>query len=328
MDEMNIGRRAGLRFFAGAGLALAMPVQARAQAYPTAGIRIVVGFPPGGPLDIAARVIAAPLSDRLGVPVTVSNRVGASGNDATREVVHAAPDGGTLLLCGPVNTINTTLFPGLDFDFARDILPVAGIARVPLIVEVHPSVPVRSIADLIAYAKANPRALRVAYAGTGTPQHVAIAMFEHMAEVRLTLVPFPGSAQALADLLEGRAHVMFDPAPSSMPHIRAGRLRALATTGPTRSEVLAEVPIVAEALPGYEAGSWFGLGAPRDMPKELIARLNTAVNAALDDPAVRQELARLGGSAMSGSAAAFGAFIASETARYAEIIHASGVRAG
>ena len=325
---MNIGRRPGLRLFAGAGLALAMPVQARAQAYPTAGIRIVVGFPPGGPLDIAARVIAAPLSDRLGVPVTVSNRVGASGKDATREVVHAAPDGGTLLFCGPVNTINTTLFPGLDFDFARDILPVAGIARVPLIVEVHPSVPVRSIAELIAHARANPRALRVAYAGAGTPQHVAIALFENMAEVRLTLVPYPGSAQALADLLEGRAHVMFDPAPSSMPHIRAGRLTALATTGPTRSEVLPEVPIVAEVLPGYEGGSWFGLGAPRGTPTELIARLNTAVNDALADPVVRQELGRLGGSAMPGSTTALGAFIASETARYAEIIHSSGLRAG
>lgn len=327
---MKTGRRALLRLSAGAGLALALtpPMRVLAQAYPTAGIRILVGFPPGGPLDIAARVIAAPLSARVGVPVSVDNRVGASGNDATREVVRAAPDGGTLLLCGPVNTINTTLFPGLDFDFARDILPVAGIARVPLIVEVHPSVPVRSVPELIAYARANPGGLRVAYAGTGTPQHVAIELFGHMARVQLTLVPYPGSAQALADLLEGRAHAMFDPAPSSMPHVRAGRLIPLATTGPMRAEVLPEVPTVAEVLPGYEGGSWFGLGAPRGTPAGTVQRLNAAVNESLADEVVRREIARLGGGPMPGSTATFGAFIAAETARYAEIIRIAGIRSG
>jgi tripartite-type tricarboxylate transporter receptor subunit TctC len=325
---MQIGRRSFMRLTAGSALALTLPPHPRAQPYPAAELRIIVGFPRGGPLDIAARVIASPLSAQLGVPVAVENRPGASGNDATRDVVHAAPDGGTLLLCGPVNTINTTLFPGLDFDFARDIAPVAGIARVPLIVEVHPSVPARSVPELIAYARAHPGGLRVAYAGTGTPQHVAIELFQHMAGVRLTLVPYPGSAQALADLLDGRAQVMFDPAPSSMPQIRAGRLIPLATTGPARAEVLLEVPTVAEVLPGYEGGSWFGLCAPRGTPAEAVARLNAAVNTSLADDAIRGEVGRLSGSPMPGSPAAFGAFIASETARYAEIIRVAGIRPG
>lgn len=316
---MRIGRR-------GLMAALAMPRAARAQ--PDGGMRIVVGFPRGGPLDIAARVIAAPLGARLGVPVAVQNRVGASGNDATREVAGAAGDGGTLLLCGPVNAINATLFRGLDFDFGRDIAPVAGIARVPLILEVHPSVPARSVAELIALARARPGELRVAYAGVGTPQHVAIALFAHMAGVAWRMTPYPGSAQALEDLLRGAAEVMFDPAPSSMPHILAGRLIALGTTGPGRAEALPEVPSVAETLPGYEGGSWFGLGAPRGTPDAVIARINAAVNASLAEEGVREEIARLGGTAMPGSAAAFGAFVAAETARYAEIIRVAGIRAG
>jgi tripartite-type tricarboxylate transporter receptor subunit TctC len=325
---MDIGRRSFIRLTAGSALALTSPPRSRAQPYPVSELRIIVGFPRGGPLDIAARVIASPLSAQFGVPVSVENRPGASGNNATRDVVRAAPDGGTLLLCGPVNTINTILFPGLDFDFARDITPVAGIARVPLIVEVHPSVPMRSVPDLITYARANPGALRVAYAGTGTPQHVAIELFQHMAGVRLALVPYPGSAQALADLLDGRAQVMFDPAPSSMPHVKAGRLIPLATTGPARADVLPDVPTVAEVMPGYEGGSWFGLGAPRGTSAETVARLNAAVNAGLADDAVRGEIGRLGGSPMPGSPATFGAFIASETARYAEIIRVAGIRPG
>jgi tripartite-type tricarboxylate transporter receptor subunit TctC len=323
-----IGRRVMLRSLAGAGTALALPAPLRAQVWPVREVRILVGFPPGGPLDIAARTIAPALGAGLGVPVQVENRVGASGNDATRQVVRSAPDGGTLLLCGPVNTINATLFPDLDFDFGRDIAPVAGIARVPLIVEVHPSVAARSIPELIAYARSNPGRLRVAYAGTGTPQHVAIELFRHMAGLRLTLVPYSGSAQALADLLRGEADVMFDPAPSSMPHVRAGRLVPLATTGPARAEALPEVPTVAEVLPGYEGGSWFGLGAPRDTPAALVARLNAAVNDGLRDAGVRGALDRLGATAMPGSVAEFGRFVTSETARYAEIIRVAGIRPG
>ncbi|HYZ33074.1 MAG TPA: tripartite tricarboxylate transporter substrate-binding protein [Crenalkalicoccus sp.] len=325
---MGTTRRAMLRVLAGAGLGLVLPAMGRGQSYPAREVRILVGFPPGGPLDIAARTIAPALEAGLGVPVRVENRVGASGNDATRLVVRAAPDGGTLLLCGPVNTINTTLFPDLDFDFGRDIVPVAGIARVPLIVEVHPSVPVRSIPELIAHARANPGQLRIAYAGTGTPQHVAIELFQHMAGVRLSLLAYPGSAAALDDLLRGAADAMFDPAPSSMPHVRAGRLAALATTGPARAAALPDLPTVAEALPGYEGGSWFGLGAPRAAPAEVVVRLNAAVNEGLRDAGIRRALDALGADAMPGSEAEFGRFVAAETSRYADIIRRAGIRAG
>jgi tripartite-type tricarboxylate transporter receptor subunit TctC len=325
---MSKPRRAVMGSLAGAALAWVLPVTVRGGTYPARGVRVVAGFPPGGPLDIAARTIAPALEMGLGVPVRVENRVGASGNDATRLVARAAPDGGTLLLCGPVHAINTTLFPDLDFDFTRDIAPAAGIARVPLIVEVHPSVPVRSIADLIAHARAHPGRLRVAYAGIGTPQHVAIELFQHMAGVRLSLVPYPGSAAALDDLLRGAADVMFDPAPSSMPHVRAGRLVPLATTSPARAAALPHLPTVAEALPGYEGGSWFGLGAPRGTPAEAVAQLNAAVNQGLEDATIRQALDALGAEAMPGSAAEFGRFISTETARYAEIIRRAGIRAG
>lgn len=321
---MTIERRLLLKML-GASLAPGRPAQAQELA-PARGIGIVVGFPPGGPLDIAARIIAPPLGKGMGLGVTVENRVGASGNDATRHVVRAAPDGATLLLCGPVNTINTTLFPELDVDFARDIAPVAAIARVPLIVEVNPAVPARTLAAFIAHTRANPGQVRVAYAGTGTPQHIAIALFAHMAGISLAMLPFPGSAQALAALLAGEADAMFDPAPSSMPHVRAGRLIPLATTGPARAAVLPDVPAVAEVLPGYGGGSWFGLGAPRATPEPVVARLNGVVNDTLRDTAVLAELAALGATAMPGPPAAFAAFIATETARYAEIIRIAGIR--
>lgn len=324
---MNKQRRAILGSLAAGGLALALPMAARGQAYPAREVRIVVGFPPGGPLDISARTITPALERGLGVPVRVENRVGASGNDATRLVTRATPDGGTLLLCGPVHAINTTLFPDLDFDFARDIAPVASIARVPLIVEVHPSVPVRSVAELIAHARAHPGQLRVAYAGTGTPQHVAIELFQHMAGVRLSLVAYPGSAAALDDLLRGAADLMFDPAPSSMPHVRAGRLIPLATTGPARAAALPDLPMVAETLPGYEGGSWFGLCAPRGTPAEAVAQLNAAVNQGLEDAAIRRALDAFGAEAMPGTPAEFGRFIATETIRYADIIRRAGIRA-
>ena len=309
-------------------LTAAAPVAAPAPARsnPPRRLRIVVGFPAGGPLDIAARTIAPALASRLGDEVVVENHPGASGNTATASVVRAAPDGSTLLLCGPVNTINTSLFPDLPFDFVRDIAPVASIARVPLVVEVHPSVPVRTVPELLARARANPGALRIAYAGIGTPQHVGIELFQHMADVRMTLVPYPGSAAALEDLLQGKVDMMFDPAPSSMPHIRAGRLIPIATTGPTRAAMLPEVPAMAEFLAGYEAGSWFGLGAPRQTPADVIERLNAAVNAALADPAVIARFAELGASTMGGGAAAFAAFLQAETERYRTIIRIAGIR--
>ncbi|MBM0206839.1 tripartite tricarboxylate transporter substrate binding protein [Micromonospora sp. STR1s_5] len=324
---MALRRRDFLRFSA---TALAVPAASRfaeAQSYPSRPVRIIVGFPAGGPVDIAARVISPWLSARLGQPFVVENRPGKSGNLATREVVRAAPDGHTLLLCGPVNTINTTLFTGLDFDFTHDLKPVASISRVPLVVEVHPSVEARSVSDFLALAKTRPGAIRVAYAGNGTPQHIGIELLKMMAGVDLRLVPYLGSAPALADLLEGRVDAMFDPLPSSIAHIRAGRLIALAVTTPTPSEALSDVPAMSSFVPGYEAGSWFGLASPRSTPEAIVGRLNAEVRAGLIDPEIAAKLGGMGAAPLSKSVAEFSEFIALETARYAEVIRVAGIRA-
>lgn len=324
---MDFLRRRFLAVAAGAGVVLGTVGSAKAQSYASREVRIIVGFPPGGPLDIAARVIAPWLSERFGQPFAVENHPGASGNTATGQVVRAAPDGYTLLLCGPVNTINTTLFEKLDFDFSRDIAPVATIARVPLVVEVNPFIVARSLPDLIAYARNNPGRIKVAYAGAGTPQHIAIELFQMMAGVRVALVPYLGSAPALADLLRGEVDVMFDPVPSSMPHIRAGRLIALATTGIMRSEALPSIPTVSEFVPGYEGGSWFGLGAPRNTPADIVGSLNEAVNRALADPRIKTKLLDLGATAMPGSPVEFSRFIAEETEKYGRVIRIANIRA-
>jgi tripartite-type tricarboxylate transporter receptor subunit TctC len=323
---MDIQRRRFLQLASSTTLALALPLSARAEPYPSRAVRIIVGFPAGGPLDIAARTVAPFLSSRFGQEFVVENRPGASGNAATSEVVRSATDGCTLLLCGPVNTINATLFENLDFDFSRDIAPVASIARVPLVVEVNPSVPARSIPEFLAFARGNPGRLRVAFAGIGTPQHIAIEMFQVMAKVKVTLVPYAGSAPALADLLRGEVDAMFDPVPSSMPHIRAGRLLPLATTGPTRSEVLPHVPAMSEFVPGYEAGSWFGLGAARDTPGGIVELLNAAVNDGLADQVVRARFRELGAKIMTGSPAEFGQFIVTETDRYRRVIRSARIK--
>lgn len=325
---MNFQRRAFLRLSSCAAVVLTLPLPARAENYPSRPVRILVGFPAGGPLDIAARTVAPLLSTRFGANFVVENRPGASGNIATSEVVRAIPDGHTLLLCGPVNTINATLFENLDFDFSRDIAPVAGIARVPLVVEVNPSVPARSVPELLAFVRSNPGRLRVAFAGVGTPQHVAIELFQLMAGVVVTPVPYAGSAPALADLLRGEVDAMFDPAPSSMPHIRAGRLVPLATTGPGRSEMLSEVPALSDFVPGYEASSWFGLGAPRNIPGPIIDLLNTAVNDELADATVSARFRALGATLMAGSPTEFRDFIAKETNKYRHVIRSARIKPG
>ena len=322
---MSIHRRTVLRS-ASFATAAALSTAARAAAYPSQTVRIVVGFPPGGPLDIAARTIAPVLSRRFGQEFAVENRPGASGNTATADVVKATPDGTTLLLCGPVNTINASLFETLAFDFSRDILPVASIARVPLVIEVNPSGPAKSLPDMVAFARANPGRLRVGFAGVGTPQHIAIELFQTMAGVRVTLVPYAGSAPALADLLRGEVDAMFDPAPSSMPHIRAARLLPLATTGSARSEMLPDVPAATEVVPGYEAGSWFGLGAPRGTPADIVGAINAAVNEGLADAAVQARFRDLGATVMQGTPEEFGAFIATETDKYRRVIRSAGIK--
>ena len=313
-------RRVVLALGAGALVVPFIPTITRAQAYPTRPVRIIVGFPQGGPVDIAARVISPWLSERLGQPFVVENHPGESGNIATGEVVKAPPDGYTLLLCGPVNTINTTLFEHLDFNFTRDIAAVASISRVPLVVEVNPSVAMRTVPEFLAYAKANPGKLKVAYAGNGTPQHIGIELFKMMAGVDLSLVPYAGSAPALADLLGGQVQVMFDPMPSSIGYIRSGKLIPLAVTTPTRSEALPNVSAMSDFVPGYEAGSWFGIGAPNKTPADIVNRLNTEVNAGLADPKIKARLADLGATAMPGSPADFGAFIVRETEKYRKVI--------
>ena len=320
---MRLIRRQFLRLTTAAITVPLLPRIARPQTYPSRPVRIVVGFPPSGPVDIAARIISPWLTHRLGQPFLVDNHPGESGNLATREVVRAAPDGYTLLLCGPVNTINTTLFHGLEFDFTRDIAPVASLFRVPLIVEVNPSIGLRTVPEFLVYAKTNPGKLKVGYAGNGTPQHVGIELFKMMAGVDLTLIPYPGSAPALADLLGGRVDVMFDPMPSSIAHVRHGKLLPLAVTTLTRSQALPNVPAMSEFVPGYEAGSWFGIGAPRETPADILGRLNAAVGAGLTDVEIKAHIADLGGTTMPGPAAEFGAFIARETEKYGDVIRAA-----
>lgn len=307
------------------GASIAWPLAA-AEAYPSQSVRLVVGFPPGGPVDIAARIIAPWLSERLGQPFVVDNQPGDSGNNATRSVVRAAPDGYTLLICAPVHPINATLFEDLDFDFGRDIAPVASLWSVPLVIEVNHSVPVRTILDLISYAKANPRKLRVGFAGYGTPQHLAIELFKVMAGIDLTLVPYLGSTPALADLMAGNIDAMFDPMPSSISHIKNGKLVPLAVTGAKTSEALPGVPAAAVFVPGYEAGAWFGLGAPKGTPTSVIETLNMAVEMSFSDTKVRARLSELGATVMPGSPAEFGEFLSEETKKYAGVIRSANIK--
>ena len=292
----------------------------------TALTQVIVGFPPGGAVDMAARWVAPLLSARLGEPFEVVNMPGESGNIATARVVAAQPDGRTLLMSGPVNAINTTLFPNLPFDFGKDLAAVAGLYSVPLVVEVHPALPAQSVADFIRLARLRPGEVRVGYAGVGTPQHVGIELFNVMAGVSLKLVPYAGSAPALLDLLAGRIDAMFDPTPSSIDHLRAGRLRALGVTGKSRLSGLPGVPVVADVVPGYEAGSWFGLCAARGTPGDSLNMLNAGVNDALRHPALQLRLEALGAQAMPGSPADFAGLVASETRKSARVIEVTGIK--
>jgi len=324
---MKVHRRELLRLAAGGAVLPFAWSSAEAQTYSTRPVHILVGFPAGGPVDIAARLIAPWLSERLGQTFIVENLPGQSGNLATEAVVRAPPDGSTLLLCGPVNTINTTLFPNLAFNFTRDIAPVASLFRVPLVLEVNPNVAARSVPEFLALARAQPGRIRVGYAGRGTPQHIGIELFKRMAGVDLTLVPYLGSPPALTDLLSGQVDAMFDPLPSSIAHIRRGALLPLAVTSLDRSEALPNVPSMSDYVPGYEAGSWFGIGAPKETPHGIIRRLNDAVNAGLSDLNIRARLAALGGTVTVQSATDFASFIAEETERFAELIRIAAITA-
>jgi tripartite-type tricarboxylate transporter receptor subunit TctC len=303
-----------------------MPRVAKAQAYPARPVRWIVGYPPAGATDIAARLIGQWLSDRLGQPFVIENRPGASGNIGTEAVVNAPPDGYTLLLVNAGNAINATLYEKLKYNLIRDIAPVAGIIRVPLVMQVNPLVPVKTVPEFIAYAKANPGKLNMASAGNGTPQHVSGELFKMMAGVNMTHVPYRGSAPALTDLLGGQVQVVFDTTLASIEYIRAGRLRPLAVTTATRLEALPEIPTVSDFLPSYEASGWYGVGAPKNTPTEIVDKLNKEINAALANPKMKAQLADLGGIVLALSPAEFGKLIADETEKWGKVIRAANIK--
>jgi tripartite-type tricarboxylate transporter receptor subunit TctC len=324
---MKLPRRKFFHLVAGAAALPAVARIARAQAYPTRPVRIVVGFPAGGGGDIVARLLGQWLSERLGQPFVIENRPGASSNIGTETVVRAPPDGYTLLMVIlPPNAINGMLYDNLNFNFIRDIAPVANVMSVPQVLDVNPSVPAKTVPEFIAYAKANPGRLNMGSGGIGTSQHLAGELFKTMAGVNLVHVPYRGGAPAIADLLGGQVQVMFDNISESLEYIRAGRLRPLAVTTATRLPVLPDLPTVGEFVPGFEASGWNGVGAPRNTPIEIIDKLNREINHALADPKLKARLADLGGTVLPGSPADFGKLIADETEKWGKVIRAANIR--
>jgi len=323
---MRLHRR---QFLSLAASATALPAASRfawAQAYPTRPVRIIVGFPAGGPGDIVARLTGKWLSERLGQSFFIDNKPGAGGDVAAEAAVHAAADGYTLLQFTPSNAISVSLHQKLSYDPLRDLVPVAGAVRAPLVMEVNPSLPVKSVTEFISYAKANPGRVNLASAGIGTTPHLAGELFKMMAGIELIHVPYRGGAPALIDLLGGQVQVLFDPIPASIGYIRNGKLRALGVTTAGRSEVLPDVPPVAETLPGYEASNWWGLCAPKGTPPAITDLLNHALNAALLDPGHQKQLADLGGSPLRGSAADFGRLIAADSEKWAKVVKYAGIK--
>jgi tripartite-type tricarboxylate transporter receptor subunit TctC len=324
---MTLARRTFLQLAAAAAALPALPRAAPAQAWPSRPLRLVVGFPAGGTTDIAARLIGQWLSDRLGQPVVIENRPGAGANLAAETVVRAPPDGYTLLAATSSNVINTTFYQKLSFNFVRDIAMVAGVTRSPLVLEVHPSLPVKSVPELIAHAKANPGKIALASFGTGTTSHVAGELFKMTAGVDLFHVPYRGSAPLVTDLLSGLVQAAFDNLPASIEHIRAGKLRALAVGTAERSQALPDVPTVAEFLPGFEASAWVAVGAPKATPAEIVERLNREINAGLADPKIKARLAELGGTVFVGTPADFDRLVAEQTEKWGKVIRAANIKA-
>jgi tripartite-type tricarboxylate transporter receptor subunit TctC len=324
---MKPHRRQFLHLAAGVAALPAVSRMAWAQAYPTRPVRIIVGFAAGGGNDIVARLIGQWLSERLGQPVLIENRIGAGGNIATEAVVTSPPDGYTLLQVSSTNARNTTLYEKLKFIFHRDIGPVASIMRVPNVIDVNPSVPVKTVTELVAYAKANPGKLNMGSAGSGSSQHLAGELFKMMTGVNLVHVPYRGGAPAITDLIGGQVQVMFDVLPESIEYIRTGKLRPLGVTTANRLEMLPDVPAVGDFVPGYEVNSFYGLGAPRNTHAEIVDKLNQEINAALADAGMKARLAELGGTVIVGSPADFGKLIAEETEKWAKVIRAANIKA-
>jgi tripartite-type tricarboxylate transporter receptor subunit TctC len=324
---MKLPRRRVLQLATGVVALPAFSQIAAAQTYPMRPVRLIVTVAAGGSPDIIARLIGQWLLERLGQPFVVDNRPGASGNIGTEIVVRASPDGYTLMLAISANAINASLYDKRNFNFIRDIAPVASISTIPLVMEVNPSVPAHTVPEFIAYAKANPGRINMASGGTGSPLHVAGELFKMMAGVDMIHVPYRSEALALPDLISGQVQIMFGVMPASLGYIRAGKLRALAVTSAKRQEVLPDVPALSEFFPGYEADGWYGIGAPRATPAEIIETLNKEINAALADPTMKGRLADLGCNVFAGSPADFGKFIADETEKWAKVIKFAGIKA-
>jgi len=323
---LKLARRRFLHLATAAAALPSVSRMATAQTYPTRPVRLIIGYPPGGSADITARLLGQWLSERLGQPFVIESRPGASTNIATEAVVRAPPDGYTLLLVAPANAINATLYEKLNFNFISDIAPVAGIIRFPNVMVVNPLVPAKTVPEFIAYAKANPGRLNMASSGNGSTIHVSGELFKMMTGVNMVHVPYRGGAPALTDMISGQVQVMFDNVPTSIEFIRAGKLRALAVTTATRSEVLPDLPTVADFVPGYEASAWYGVGVPKGTPDDIIDKLNKEINAILAEPKAKARLADLVASLLAGSPADFGKLVADETEKWGKVVKFSGAK--
>jgi tripartite-type tricarboxylate transporter receptor subunit TctC len=325
-NDMKFSRRKFLRLVKCATVLAALPQLARAQTYPLRPVRLIVGFSAGGGSDIVARTIGQRLSEALGQQFVVENRTGAASNIATETAINAAPDGYTLLIATTANAVNATLYDRLDFDFIRDVVPVAACVGIPNVLSVHPSVPVNTVAEFIAYANANPNKLNMGSGGPGGPVHMTGELFMMMSGVKLVHIPYRGEALALADLMGNHVQVVFGSMAASLEYARAGKIRALAVTTSTRSETMPELPTVADTVPGYESSTWYGIAAPKNTQAVIVEKLNRTINAALADPALQARLRDFGGSAIGGSPADFGRLIADETEKWAKVVKFSGVK--
>jgi len=324
---VKLFRRDFLQLAAGAAALPAVSRVAGAETYPSRPVRLIVGFAAAGTTDIGARLMGQWLSDHLGQQFIVENRPGAGSSLAAEFVVHAPADGYTLLLSTVANAINTSFYQNLSFDFTRDITPVGNVMQVPLVMEINPSVPAKTVPEFIAYAKANPGKITMASSGVGTSGHISGELFSMMAGVKMVHVPYRGAGPALVDVIAGQCQVIFDLLPSSIGYIRAGSLRALAMTTTTRSDALPDIPVIADSVPGYEASAWIGIGAPKNTPAEIIDQLNKTINAGLADPAMKARFADLGGAVVPGTPAEFGKFIASETEKWGQVIKFANIKA-
>ncbi|NDG41439.1 MAG: tripartite tricarboxylate transporter substrate binding protein [Betaproteobacteria bacterium] len=307
-------------------LALAIALPAHAADYPVKPVKWVVPYPPAGTTDVLARIIAQWLSEKMGQPFVVENKPGAGNNIGTEAVVNAAPDGYTMLLVNPANGINASLYKTLNYNFIRDITPVAGLVRTPNVMEITNSLKVTTVQEFIAYCKANPGKLNMASSGSGTSVHLSGELFKSMTGCNMVHVPYKGAGPALIDLIGGQVDVLFDNLPSSVVHIKAGKVRALAVTSEQREPSMAQLPTVGETVPGYEATAWFGIGMPKGTPREIIDKVNAEVNRALADPKMRERLAELGGKSIAGTPEDFGKIIAAETAKWEKVVTSSGAK--